>query len=127
MHAKRIIIMYISKVSGHRSAALAIENAIRAISSQVEVLSIDAFNYTNPSIAKFTNYLYMNVVSKAPKIWGYLYDNPKVVKGLERIKNFVHKFKILFNYKIIIQYSKQQIHYQKFEKLRFVRSFEIIH
>jgi len=92
MHAKRIIIMYISKVSGHRSAALAIENAIRAISSQVEVLSIDAFNYTNPSIAKFTNYLYMNVVSKAPKIWGYLYDNPKVVKGLERIKNFVHKF-----------------------------------
>ncbi|MDD2751577.1 MAG: glycosyltransferase [Candidatus Omnitrophica bacterium] len=92
MQPKRIILMYISKVSGHRSAAMAIENAIRDLVPQTEILSIDAFNYTNPGTAKFTNFLYMNVVSRAPKIWGYLYDNPRVVKGLERAKKFVHNF-----------------------------------
>lgn len=89
---KRIILMYISKVSGHRSAALAIEKAIKMISDAAQVLSIDAFNYTNPISERVINYLYMHVVSKAPKIWDYLYDNPKVVKRLERFKNLVHRF-----------------------------------
>jgi processive 1,2-diacylglycerol beta-glucosyltransferase len=90
--SKRIILMYISKVSGHRSAALAIEKALKIISNDTQVLSIDAFNYTNPISERIINYLYMHVVSKAPRIWDYLYDNPKVVRRLERFKNLVHRF-----------------------------------
>lgn len=92
MPAKRIILMYISKVSGHRSAANAIEKAIKLISPEAEVLNINAFKYTSPIVEKIIHFLYLTVVSRMPGVWGYLYDNPSVVKRLEGIKKFVHRF-----------------------------------
>jgi len=92
MHKKRIILMYISEVSGHRHAAIAIEKAIKVLDPQAEVLGINAFNYTNPISEKIINRLYMSVIKSAPQIWNYLYDNPKVIKRLERIKKAIHKF-----------------------------------
>ncbi|MDD5116395.1 MAG: glycosyltransferase [Candidatus Omnitrophica bacterium] len=102
MQSKRIILMYISEVSGHRSATMAIEKAIRTLSPKCEILNINAFNYTNPISEKVINRIYMEVIKYTPKIWDYLYDNPKVVKGLEKIKKSVHKsnspkLKKLFN------------------------------
>lgn len=90
--AKRIILMYISEVSGHHSATLAIEKAIKIISPETEILNINAFNYTNPISEKIINRLYLSVIKTTPQIWDYLYDNPKVVKKLERIKETIHKF-----------------------------------
>ncbi len=91
MHPKRIILMYISEVSGHRSATLAIEKAIKVFQPQSEILNINAFNYTNPISEKVINRIYMEVIKYTPKLWDYLYDNPKVVKSLERIKSNIHK------------------------------------
>ena len=91
MTPKRIILMYISEVSGHRSATMAIEKAIRELHPNVEILNINAFNYTNPISEKVINRIYMEVIKRTPKIWDYLYDNPSVVKGLENIKKYVHK------------------------------------
>ncbi|MFH0913259.1 MAG: hypothetical protein V1884_03130, partial [Candidatus Omnitrophota bacterium] len=89
---KRIILMYISEVSGHHSAAVAIEKAIKVLEPGIEVLNIDAFKYTNPVSEKIVNSLYMAVIKRTPKIWDYLYDNPKVAERLEKIKATVHKF-----------------------------------
>lgn len=102
MGAKRIILMYISEVSGHHSATLAIEKAIRSLEPQTEILNINAFNYTNPISEKIINRLYMRVIKSTPGIWDYLYDNPNVVKNLGKIKDAVHKFnspklKVLFD------------------------------
>ena len=91
MHPKRIVLMYISEVSGHRSATLAIEKAIMAFEPQSEILNINAFNYTNPISEKVINRIYMEVIKYTPKLWDYLYDNPKVVKSLEKIKSNIHK------------------------------------
>ena len=91
MKPKRIILMYISEVSGHRSATLAIEKAIKQLHADTEILNINAFNYTNPISEKVINRIYMEVIKRTPKIWDYLYDNPSVVKGLENIKQHVHK------------------------------------
>lgn len=90
--AKRIILMYISEVSGHHSATVAIERAIKILQPRTEVLNINAFNYTNPITEKIINKIYMGVIKHAPKIWDYLYDNPNVVRRLEKIKKVVHKF-----------------------------------
>lgn len=90
--AKRIILMYISEVSGHHSATLAIEKAIKIISPETEILNINAFNYTNPISEKIANRLYLSMIKMTPQIWDYLYDNPKVVKKLEKIKETIHKF-----------------------------------
>jgi len=92
MPPKRILLMFISEVSGHRSAAEAVEKAIRQLEPEAEIFSINAFNYTNPATEKIINRIYMNVIQRAPAIWSYLYDNPKVMKRLERFKNIIHKF-----------------------------------
>lgn len=92
MTPKRIILMYISEVSGHHSATLAIEKAIKSLRPETEILNINAFNYTNPISEKIINRLYMGVIKSTPKIWDYLYDNPKVIKNIEKIKKAVHKF-----------------------------------
>lgn len=92
MPDKRIILMYISEISGHHSATLAIEKAIKATSPQAQTLNINAFRYTNPISEKIVNRLYMGVIQKTPRLWDYLYDNPKVVKRLEKIKQKINKF-----------------------------------
>jgi processive 1,2-diacylglycerol beta-glucosyltransferase len=94
--------MYISEVSGHHSATLAIEKALRILQPDTQTLNINAFNYTNPISEKIINRLYMGVIKRTPQVWDYLYDNPKVVKKIEKIKEAVHKFnspklKILFD------------------------------
>ncbi len=89
---KRIVLMYISEVSGHHSATLAIEKAIKILQPDTEVFNIDAFNYTNPVSEKIVNSLYMAIIKRTPKIWDYLYDNPAVVRKIEKIKNTIHKF-----------------------------------
>lgn len=83
--------MYISEVSGHRNAAMAVERGLRIISPNTEILNINAFNYTNPLAEKITNSIYMGIIKIAPQIWDYLYDNPKVARKIERTKNNIHK------------------------------------
>lgn len=102
MSAKRIILMYISEVSGHHSATLAIEAALKKLQPNVQVLNINAFNYTNPISEKIINRLYLGVIKRTPKVWDYLYDNPSVAKNLENIKKSIHrlnsvKLKALFD------------------------------
>lgn len=92
MPSKRIILMYISEVSGHHSATLAIEKALNLLSPRAEVLNINAFHYTNPISEKIINRLYMGVIKRTPKIWDYLYDNPTVVEKIEGIKEAINKF-----------------------------------
>ena len=88
---KRILLMYITDVSGHRSAAIAIEKALRSLAPNVEILSINAFKYTNPISERIVNRIYTAVIKKTPKIWDYMYDNPRVKKSLESLKQFIHR------------------------------------
>lgn len=84
--------MYISEISGHHSATLAIEKALKLIAPQTQILNINAFNYTNPISEKIVNRLYMGIIKRTPKVWGYLYDNIKIKKKIERFKEVVHQF-----------------------------------
>ncbi|MFA5150298.1 MAG: glycosyltransferase [Candidatus Omnitrophota bacterium] len=91
MLPKRIVLMYISEVSGHHNATLAIEKAIRILTPHAEISNINAFNYTNPVAEKVVNSVYMSIIKVAPKIWDYLYDNPKIVKKIEKAKQNINK------------------------------------
>ncbi|MBU0710212.1 MAG: glycosyltransferase [Candidatus Omnitrophica bacterium] len=84
--------MYISEISGHHSASLAIENAIRKLSPDSEIMNLNAFNYTNPISEKIVNRLYMSVIKRTPRVWDYLYDNPRVAKNINKMKDTIHKF-----------------------------------
>ncbi len=88
---KRILLMYITKVSGHRQATIAIEDTLKSLNPDVEIMSINGFGYTYPILERVVNRAYMGVVRRTPKVWDYLYDNPKVFKRSQSIKEFLHK------------------------------------
>jgi processive 1,2-diacylglycerol beta-glucosyltransferase len=83
--------MYISEVSGHRNAALSVEKAIKILEPDSDITNINAFNYTNPVAEKVVNSIYMGIIKVAPKVWDYLYDNPKIAKRVEKTKQNIHK------------------------------------
>ncbi len=88
---KRVLLMYISNYSGHHHASLAIENALYKLSDNIEISNINSFQYTNPILEKIINKTYMGVINRTPEIWGYLYDNPKVVRKTQKLKELMHK------------------------------------
>jgi hypothetical protein len=50
--SEKILLMYITHVSGHHSATLAIEKAIKDISPQAQVLNINGLGYSHPTMEK---------------------------------------------------------------------------
>jgi len=83
--------MYITKVSGHRQATVALHRSLKNIDPDLEIKSINGFGYTYPRLEKIVNKTYMGVIKTTPKIWEYLYDNPALVKNSTPIKDFLHK------------------------------------
>ncbi len=88
---RKILMMYITKVSGHRQATVAIQKALRELDPHVEAPGVNGFGYTYPILEKVVNRAYMSVIKRTPKVWDYLYDNPNVVKKSQSIKKFLHK------------------------------------
>jgi processive 1,2-diacylglycerol beta-glucosyltransferase len=84
--------MHISNISGHRSASLAIEKAIKNQFPQTQTLTLNAFNYIHPRGEKIINFLYMLLIQKTPFVWSYLYDNPYWVRKTQRSKEVIHHF-----------------------------------
>ena len=83
--------MYISQVSGHRQSAVAISKSLKNLNSDCEIMSINGFGYTYPMMEKIVNTAYMGVIKRAPQIWEYLYDNPKVIKASAKWKEKIYK------------------------------------
>jgi len=83
--------MYISKVSGHRQATVAIQQALRQLEPDIEAPAINGFGYAYPILEKIVNKAYLSVIKRTPKVWDYLYDNPKIVKNSQSIQNFLYK------------------------------------
>jgi len=89
---KRVLILYISDYSGHHRAAMAIERAFKLTAANVEVMLVNAFNYTNPILEKVINITYMEVIRRRPEFWGRMYDNPVIVKKSQRLRGLIHKY-----------------------------------
>lgn len=88
----KILIFYIAKNSGHFIAAQSIEKALKRIHSKIDIFSLDCFNYTNPVLSKIIYSSYSSLLKTKPEVWKYLYDNPKIVKKLQKFKELVHKY-----------------------------------
>jgi processive 1,2-diacylglycerol beta-glucosyltransferase len=88
---RRILLLYITKVSGHRQATMAIKGSLRQLDPDIEVPCVNGFGYTYPILEKVVNRAYMSVIKRTPQVWDYLYDNQDIVKKSVNIKNFLHK------------------------------------
>ncbi len=90
--AKRILLMYISQVSGHRQSAVAIQKSLKSLNPDCTIMNINGFGYTYPLMEKIVNTAYLGVIRRAPRIWEYLYDNPKIIKASEKFKQNIHRY-----------------------------------
>lgn len=88
---RKVLLVYITKVSGHRQATMAIQRALRQLAPNIEAPSINGFGYTYPILEKVVNRAYMSIIKRTPKVWDYLYDNPNIVKKSMSIKKFLYK------------------------------------
>lgn len=88
---RKALLVYITKVSGHRQATMAIQRALRQLAPNIEAPSINGFGYTYPILEKVVNRAYMSIIKRTPKVWDYLYDNPNIVKKSMSIKKFLYK------------------------------------
>ena len=88
---KKVLLMYITSHSGHYRASLAIERALKTLSPGITTMNINGFAYTNPFFEKLINRTYMSVIRNKPEVWEYLYDNPKVLKSVQGMRNAIHR------------------------------------
>jgi processive 1,2-diacylglycerol beta-glucosyltransferase len=88
----RVLLTYISEISGHHCASLAVEKAIKIIAPEAQTINVNAFNYINPILEKVINRAYMSVIRRRPEVWEYLYDNPQVVRRSQKLKEMIHRF-----------------------------------
>src|SRR3989338_1985346 len=91
MTKRRVLLMYITEVSGHHRATLAIENSLRALIPDVELKRVNGFSYVYPRMEKIVNKAYMGVIKRTPQVWDFLYDNPKIFRRTRRIKEFLQR------------------------------------
>lgn len=91
MSSKKVLLMYITENSGHFRASLAIENALKTLLPGIETMNINGFAYTNPIFEKLINRTYLSVIRNKPEVWEYLYDNPKVLKSVQGLRDVIHR------------------------------------
>ncbi len=84
--------MYISPRSGHHSAALAIDKALRQIDPNTITCLVNSFQYTNPILEKIISKTYLGVIQTTPEVWEFLYDNPAIVKNTMTFRKLLHRF-----------------------------------
>ena len=88
---RRVLLMYITRVSGHRQATVSIQRALKELDPAVEAPTVNGFGYTYPLLDKVVHRTYMSVIKRTPKVWDYLYDNPSIVKKSEPFKKYLHR------------------------------------
>jgi len=89
---KRILLLYITNLSGHYKAAKAIEGSLKILDKDCRVLSLDTLKYFHPFSSSVINFLYTLVIRKIPRLWGGMYDKGQVIKTLGPIKKFINSY-----------------------------------
>lgn len=70
---------------------MAIAKSMHKIFPDADVKSINGFGYNYPILEGVVNVAYMSVIRHTPKVWDYLYDNPKVFKRSANLRKFLYK------------------------------------
>jgi processive 1,2-diacylglycerol beta-glucosyltransferase len=85
----RILIATVTAGAGHVAAAAALEEAWRAQYSQDVIERIDLVKFFSPLHRKVVSDGYVNLVERAPELWGMVFkktDSPKLARRISRIQ-----------------------------------------
>jgi processive 1,2-diacylglycerol beta-glucosyltransferase len=93
-----VIFTYLSNFSGHKSTAESISNAIKELDPNIVIKYIDS-TYAYPTLSAVISQFYLELITKTPQIWDFVYNNPDVKKATKEIRE-------LFNIMISPKLSK---------------------
>ncbi len=88
---KRILFLYLTKHSGHYSAAVAVEKALHRLDPSIETRMLDSFSHASPLLSKVTLKAYLAMLKAAPEIWEYMYDNPEFQSRTRLIRDLLNR------------------------------------
>ena len=88
---RRILFLYLTKHSGHYSAAVAVESAMRGLDVPLESMLLDSFSHANPVLSKVTLRAYLAALKTAPEIWEWMYDNPEFKVRTAKIRELLNR------------------------------------
>ena len=89
----KILITYAYAGIGHKKAAEGVRDALSDF-SEIELITVDVLDYTNPCFKFLYPRLYLFLINKLPSLWGFLYylvDLSVVDKLLAPARRFFHK------------------------------------
>ncbi len=78
---RRILFLYLTKHSGHYSAAVAIESAMRGLDVHARVDAAGFVQPCQPRALEGDARAYLAALKTAPEIWEWMYDNPGVQRA----------------------------------------------
>ena len=88
---RRILFLYLTKHSGHYSAAVAVESAMRQLDGHLESMLLDSFSHANPVLSKVTLKAYLGALKAAPEIWEWMYDNLEFKERTAKIRELLNR------------------------------------
>jgi processive 1,2-diacylglycerol beta-glucosyltransferase len=89
--SKRVLFLYLTEHSGHYSAAMAVEQALRRRDGSIESMLLDSFSHSNPVLSKMTFHAYLAMLKTAPEIWEFMYDNPEFKHRTAKIRELLNR------------------------------------
>src|SRR5438046_10578480 len=85
---RRVLLVHASMGLGSKRAADAVAAALRKEFADVEIRSIDVFDFVNPAARAVLVKGYASMLSAAPNLWGYLYEKESLADSLAPAENF---------------------------------------
>ncbi len=89
---RRFLLFHITTSSGHHRASMAIEQTLRQLDPNAEILGLDAFQYTSPFVRWAISRSYFSLIRHQPDVWEYLYDNPSVHRRIQDLRTLLHRY-----------------------------------
>lgn len=88
---ERVLFLYASPRSGHKSCADAIRKTLAQAYPDVETTEQDTLSTLYPTLGPLLEKTYLEILKRTPQIWDFLYDNPD-------IEEITREFRQLFSF-----------------------------
>ncbi len=90
----KILILHASAGAGHKRAAQALEKGFLAVCPEAEIKICDILDFTPAIFKKTYGETYLDVIKKAPELWGYMYarlDRKAPDPLRKKLRSFVYR------------------------------------
>jgi len=105
MKKKNILLMYASKSTGHQHVAIAINKILNKFYPEEINISMLDSSYAYPVLSPLISKFYIEIISKVPQIWDYLYNNNDIKEITQEIRDLFNFINIPKLEKLLKEYT----------------------